>query len=750
MPRPDSVVKEILASISAGLVVGVTATFLQASFAALIFAGQLSEYLSQGTGILLLGALIMGITVTLTSSYAGSIAMPQDSTSAIMAVVAAAIVSSMAMSTPSQTFATVVAAMIFSTMCTGLFLTILGKFNLGRLVRYMPFPVVGGFLAGTGWLLSTGGISVMADGLPGLELLDNHMLVRWVPGFLFAVMLLLLTRWYSHFLIMPLMLAAGIAVFYVFYFFINGDIQSAQANDWLLGPFPKGGLAYIPTMSALQHADWTVVFSNIVNLATIAIIAPISLLLNTSGLEISSRSDIEPNRELNTVGVANIAAGLAGSPVGYHFLSLSTLGPRLGVTSRMTGLVSIAVIASVLLFSADLLAIFPKMIAGASLLFLGLAFLTEWLYDAWFKLSRVDYLLVWLILITIIMFGMLPGVIVGTLISALVFIYSYATTNAIRHTLSRKNFQSYVMRPPAHENILQQQGSSLAIFKLQGFLFFGTAHKLTEQVKQKLQSNSQKDSRNNSRNNIQFLLLDFRLVTGIDSSASLSFLRLKQVTDKANVVLIFTNVSTADQHQLRDGILDSDSEPRTLLFNDLDQGVAWAEEQLISFAENTTDEINAAEQTDSFTEYFENALTQSNSTAPSGKLPMDRMLTFMEKIQVPAGAVFLKEGDPVERIYFIEAGRIVIYTEHPDGHKQQLRVQQKGTVIGEIGIYSGQRATATAAAEVPATLYALSKSNFHLMEIQDPELAIATHRLIANVMGRKLTQANYAIVALQK
>lgn len=499
-----------------------------------------------------------------------------------------------------------------------------------------------------------------------------------------------------------------------------------------------------------------VVLGNVVNLATIFIVGTISFLLNATGLELAARTNIDLNRELKAVGVSNIVGGMAGSSVGYHILSLSTLGYRIGATSRLIGFVSAAVIAGALFFGAGLLATFPKMIAGGLLLYLGLDFLTEWLYDARNKLSTLDYLLIWLILVTIIIFGMLPGVMVGILVSALLFVFSYMTTKTVRHTLSRQNYQSYVMRPPAHEELLQQQGKRLAIFELQGFIFFGSAHTLVEQIQNRIEKSPSSA--------LNFLLLDFRLVTGVDSSALLSFSRLKQVADQANIVLILTNLAAPIKRQL-DSIINVEDEPRPLLFDELDQGVAWAEELMLANIESSPpgpllDSVAGEgtmplESHHTFLQYFEDALAPSAGagqigTAQYSKQVEDRALVFMDKTVVDPGTVLLQEGEPVDSVYFIEQGKIAIYIDHADGRRQQLRIQEAGTVFGEIGIYSGQMATATVAAKDVSVLYSLSAEKFAQMEAQDPELAIATHRLIANILGRKLTQANYAIVALQK
>lgn len=739
--------KEISASLSAGLVIGILALFLQASFAAMIFSGDLAEFLPEGMGVLLLGALIMGLIVTLMSTYASSIAMPQDSTAAIMGVVAAAIVATMSMENPSATFATVVAAMMLSSVFSGVALWLLGKFSLGRFVRYMPYPVIGGFLAGTGWILSSGGLTVMTDTVMGLDMLSVSSLTRWIPGFIFASLTLLLTRRYTHFLLMPFLLGSAVGIFYLVYFLINGEVDSAGANGWLLGPFPQQGLFQPVTMLALTEANWMVVFANGVSLATIFVVGAISFLLNATGLEIATRSNVELNRELKAIGVANVLAGSAGSSVGYHMLSLSTLGHRLNTNSRLIGLVSAAVIASALFFGASLLAIIPKLVAGGFLLFLGLAFLCDWLYDARPRLTKLDYLLIWLILSVIILFGMLQGVLVGILVSIILFVARYARTGNVRHTLSRRNFQSYVMRPPESERLLRQHGNELAIFELQGFIFFGSAHTLVDQLRNHIEGNA---------NQLRFILLDFRLVTNIDSSASLSFLRLKQVLDKTDITLILTHLDSSVHDQLRESIVEYDNQLPVEFFDDLDQGVAWVEEQLLTmYADRDEDGVATAQHSPSFLTYFDqyfsdNGIQLVTHSISDGNKQSQRLLRFMDRLEAAAGTILLSEGEAVSNAYFIEQGQIIIYTDHDDGSRQQLRIQKAGTVFGEIGIYSGRLATATVATKDASILYSLSVENFSRMETEDPALAIAIHRLIALNLGRKLTQANYTIVALQK
>ena len=95
-------------------------------------------------------------------------------------------------------FATVLVAIGMSTLLTGIVFFALGRFRLGSLIRFIPYPVIGGFLAGSGWILSQGSITVMTglpltlDNLPAL--IGPDMVVKWLPGLGFACALMVTLR----------------------------------------------------------------------------------------------------------------------------------------------------------------------------------------------------------------------------------------------------------------------------------------------------------------------------------------------------------------------------------------------------------------------------------------------------------------------------------------------------------------------------------------------------------------------------
>jgi SulP family sulfate permease len=89
----------------------------------------------------------------------------------------------------SQQFATVTLLIVSTTLFTGLLLLGLGYFKLGRIVRFLPYPIIGGFLAGSGWLLVQGGIGIMANTDPGFKWFQADILALWVPGVVLGVII---------------------------------------------------------------------------------------------------------------------------------------------------------------------------------------------------------------------------------------------------------------------------------------------------------------------------------------------------------------------------------------------------------------------------------------------------------------------------------------------------------------------------------------------------------------------------------
>jgi SulP family sulfate permease len=746
----------LLPALSVGLVAGSLDVMVQISFAVLIFAGDLSEYAAPGIGLTLFAACVVGLVVALTSSLPGTLAIPQDSPAAILAVLAAAVAATIpASATSDSTFATIVAAIALTSLLAGIFFLLLGWFKQGGLVRYIPYPVIGGFLAGTGWLLVQGGIGVMADASLSLSqlshLLQADVVLRWLPGLLFAVLLLLTLRRYSHFWIMPAMLLGAMALFYLVVWWAGLSMAEAGARGWLLGPFPEGALWRPLTPAALGKVHWPAILGQLGNVGTILIISVVSLLLNASGLELLARRDVDLNRELKVAGVGNVLASLGGGgPVGYHALSLSALNLRTGAPGRLAG-VLLAALCGILLFAGtSVLSYFPKVVPGALLLFLGLSFLVEWLYDAWFKLSKADYAIILLILAAMNTIGVLEGVGLGLALAVVLFVVDYSRVGVVRHALSGATYQSNVDRPRLYQQLLRQKGDWLYILKLQGFIFFGTAHRLLDRVRQR--------SGAPDLPTLHFVVLDFRRVTGLDASAVLGFARMAQLARAQGFVLVFTHLSPRIQQQLEKEVFTAGNSDVWRIFPDLDHGVEWCEEQMI----HTFESVGLAPRPKTAMRQLEEFLSRSprflgwretlaqpdDEGAPPEPVGVRSVMPYMKRMDVQAGQVLIRQGQASGGLYFVETGQVTIQLESADRPPVRLRTRGKGTLIGEIGLYLGSPASASVVADRPSTIYCLSAEDLKRMEESAPEVAAALHKFVAQHLSERLVGTTRTLEAL--
>ncbi|RME97903.1 MAG: sulfate permease and related transporter, partial [Alphaproteobacteria bacterium] len=165
---PASLLRDAVSGSVAGLV---TVTYC-ISFAALIFQNEIAGGLTLGLSALLTGTVVTGVIVALTTTLAPADAGPDTPAVAVMSVLAASIAASFSAAGLSGDLAVihVMVAITISTLLTGLLLFGLGALRLGVWLRFVPYPVIGGFLAASGWLLMTGGIEVMSGVAPGLSL----------------------------------------------------------------------------------------------------------------------------------------------------------------------------------------------------------------------------------------------------------------------------------------------------------------------------------------------------------------------------------------------------------------------------------------------------------------------------------------------------------------------------------------------------------------------------------------------------
>jgi len=692
----------VLTTGSAAFVTAAFTVIACGSFASLIFSGPLTPYVPQGIWIGLLTALGVGLIVSLTSSFAGAIAIPQDRVAPILALLAASLGARMNDAPAHEKCLSVLAAIALVSLITGAFLFLLGRFRLGNLIRYIPYPVIGGFLAGSGWLLVRGALRVMTGEALGFQtarvFLRPEVLAHWLPGVVFGGLLFFILRRLRHSLTVPLMLFGAVGLFYLLLFVAGGSMAEARSHGWLAS-FPANQnsselsplsiLKLVP--SRLLGMDWAI-------LATILLTSVVSILLTASSLELASDEEIDLNRELRAAGLATFVVGLGGGMVGFHSLSLSRLAISMGARSRWVGVGSALICGAVLFFGVSVVSLVPQFVCGGLLFFLGLTFLWEWIYEARRTLTAVDYAVVLLIVAVVGAVGYPEGVGVGIIAAVVIFIHNYSRVQVVTHTHSGTEVRSHVERPLRELRFLRDHGTQIYVLRLQGFIFFGTANHLFHEVRLRA---------SDTRQPLRFVVLNLQRVSGLDSSAVFSLNKILHLGHKQGFFLLMTHVSPQIVSQLEHGGVSTKLNDHFHLMPDLDRALEWCEEQLLAGA-NGSIHGHASQLAD-----------QLKDSWPAAVEPR-RLMPYLERFDVPAATHLIRQSEKSESLYFIESGRVTALLEFADGRTLRLRTMGPGTVVGEVGLFLGGTRAASVVSEQFCITYRLTAESLERMSRENP------------------------------
>ncbi len=698
----------LVATVFTGLILGMVNLLLATALLSLIYRGPLEESLGPGLGFGLVGSAILALVLALGSSFRGMYAGTQDASAAIIGLSAASISGALV---GAAAFDTVLAVVVVTSLTTGVVFLAMGYLGLGDVARFVPFPVIGGLLAGTGYLILTGALGILgAQGLS--DFADTNGAGSLWPGIALAALFFIATRrrWGSRAYLV--FLIAAIVGFHVFVSIGGVSSTEAMERGWLLGPFPDGSLWPGTIVSSLTEVDWGTVAGEAAGLFTIILIVPITLLLYLSGLEIETRVDVDVNRELRVTGWANVAAGAVGGPPGYMYLSSTVITSRLVGMRRGPSVVAALTALVVVAFGGFVLELLPQFVVGGLLLFVGAEFLYEWIWVSRRRMTRVDYTLLLVIVGVIATIGFLPGVGVGLVAAIALFVVRYSRIDVIKHALTGEEHQSNIERASDDTKYLRDHGEATLILELQGFIFFGTANRVLTRLKSDLEEPE-----------LQHVVFDFRRVTGVDSSAVVIFERIAMLAREREVALVFTGTDEDQRRQF--GEVISGYPGVVHVEPDLDYGLAWCEDRLL--------------------ERGEERVSQQRTLPPALASALE---PYLEERTIPAGEVLMRQGDETPGIYLISTGRATVQIDDAGGHNVRLRTLLGGTVLGEISLYRNEPCTATVVTDTECEVLHLTPERFEVMCRDDTAVAAQLHRFVARTLAARVSHANRSITAL--
>lgn len=725
--------RPLLASLTAGIICGLLVVIFSISDAALLFNGELSGYVAVGIGLCLFSSAALAVVIACSSSHPGMIGLSQEVTVVTLAVIAASMHTAMeGLRSEREMLVTIVVAIGLATSFTGLCLLALGVFRLGRFIRFIPYPVIGGFLAGMGWLIVQGAFGVILGTIPTLEnlgmLVEPANVAKWAPATLFACILAAIAQRGGSALSLPVAIAAALALFHGLAWALDLPLSQLQAQGWLFD-LPMQGTVWPPfTGNPLDSIDWGVIWAEAPKVMAMVVVTAASVLLASSGIELSLRRDIDLDRELRAAGLANFFAGSGGGAAGFQGLGLSLLGHKLGGDTRLVGVVVAAVCVATLFFGSALLAYLPIPLFGGLLLWIGISLLYDWLVEASFKMPRREYLIILLILLVIGWVGFLEGVLVGLISAVVLFTIDYSRVEIVKYAATGDNFHSSVERAEEERQVLVSQGRQILILRLQGYVFFGTAHRLQKLVRARMQDRSEP--------RLRFLLLDCRSLTGLDSSAVLSFIKIGQRAERNWATVVVTNLPPHIDRLLTEGGFGAEGGLPVRSFPEFDRALEWCEERLLEAASGG----QAAPQDDSIEGLLTRALGYPSAAAT--------MRSYLEKMELDPKAVLIHQGEVSSDLFFVECGRVSVQIETPEGIGVRLRTMGKGTIVGEIAFYLDQCRSASVVADTDAVVWRLSRDSLARMKAEAPDIASAFHEHLVRMLAARVTQTTGLIRSL--
>jgi sulfate permease, SulP family len=723
-PKFRTALNDVLGGTAASVL---TVTF-GLSYALLIFAGPLTPYLSYGVAVTFASSAALAAIIALGSSLPFAIAGPESSTAAMTAILASSLVERIELSDPTAPLlGPVLITLGLSTIITGIVLCGFGITRMGRAIRYVPYPVVGGFLGATGLLILLGAIRVITGHRLQFATLDQFTnlltLSELAAACVMAIVLYLTWHRSRSSFGLPAILIGGVIAAHIAFHLAGISLAEAQASGWTFQAPPNAHFMLPWSANEISRYPWYAVPDLLGNLIAVVFVTATSTLFNTTGIEVAVNREANLDRELNVTGLANMLAGAFGGYTGCISISRTVLNYNSGGSGRLSGLTVAAISALMLAVAPILLGYMPKFVLGGLLIYLGVDQLHKWIVQSRRRLSFAEYLSLLAIIVIIVQWGFIAGILIGVVIGCATFALSAARIDSIKYSFDGSEYRSSLDRSRDDQAVLSAHGGKIQGLNLQSYLFFGSANRLYQHVKALLARHP----------DCRFLVFDFKLVTGIDSSAAYSFAQIKRTAHDRGIKLLLVHLPPAAEKALRSSEFISDE---VSIVPELDHALERCENEII--VQHQGLEQEEASLRDWFTQIL------------GTELDATELIHRCQRLEVDAGEVIVSAGDAADSMHFILDGRVGIMIPAGDGRTTRVRSLGRYTTIGEMGLVSQAPRSATIQAEVASILYVLGTHQFEAIKSENPALGQKLLTYFVSVMAERLTFANRMITVLRR
>ena len=714
--RTDAVSASAVPALSAGFTSGLGLLAAQIAFGSFIFSGPLAPYSSEGVGLVLFGNFAACFVIALAGGYRGTI----SGLSPALVVVMAQIASTME-AEGDALFVTTASVFIIAAVATGACYLLVGQFRLSNLVRFVPWPVAGGFVGGIGGVVCLAAMSMMgADtdwrAIPP-PLAEPSQLLRWGPGVAFGAGLYLAMKRWRNPLILPVSVALAVGAYHLALGALGIPGDEARAAGLLLSSTSEGGLWPVLRPADFLNVDWTAMAAQIPAILTLALIAFVVAILNIAGLEMAVNQDLDWDREFRASGFASLVAGLGGGTAASLIVPASLRSKLFGAATRLTGVIAALVIAGALFLGDGMLDLVPVSLVGGILIFAGLGMLDQGLMRSRRQLLRSEYSIIVLIFVVTMTFGLFEGIGAGMLATLVFFAVRLSRVDPVESRFTARERRSNKARSVPDRAILLEEGARVVAYRLRGYIFFGSVYPLGDRLRTYLSGDSRPAC----------LILDFSAVSGFDFSAVNVLSRFLQSANAAGVRVVLS----APSEQLKSGLersLPPSDFAELPLEPDADLALEHCEDIVISAWKaraGSADESRAAllERTSADVErHLERQIHFEEL--------MDELRNWSDPRRYVAGDILAGPGAPGEDLQLLTSGRASAL----GAEGTRLRQYGPGDVIWPVGPSDDKAALVSA--EEPCETVALSPDALRWLETHEERLALKLYRyLLAGRFG---------------
>ena len=687
---------------------------------AMAFGATLWALFGGDVGSGALAGLIAAAALSLTSGIMGGTqGLVSSPTGPTLVLMGGTMVALQASGVPLETLPKLLVVLL---LLAGLFQLLIGITNSGHLIKFIPYPVVAGFMTGAAFLM----IHSQLQPIFGAELSNvasDWKLVPLLTTIVTLVTMILIPRWLPSIPGSVAGLICGIAAFYLFSVIVPGDIVPA----WLIGqlPGPDSIRFSVPT-DVFSDIPWAILVPASMALA---VIASLDTLLTALVADVTSGSRHNARKEMIGQGLGQMLSSIFGGTGGAGNTGATVIAVNSG-GRRWVGIISGVVIVVLVLFVGPVATYLPISVLAGIILHVAIFGMMERDILAWIRARRtlLDGGIAILVTVVTVTYDLMVAVAVGVVIAIFQFVHAQIIAPVKRIRITEKQRPSLRRRTDSARELLVENGDRIIIYELQGNLFFGTVDRLFNEMSVDLESKS-------------WVILDMRRVARVDLTAAKMFQQMGARLASNGGELIFATVHAEmglgdDISSTLRKISPSGKPIEIKTFIDVDESLEYAEDALLtSLGEppQMPDQKVALNEIELFRDLSEQQLPG--------------LQAVLEVRTYSAGEELFHIGDMGDELFIVIRGEVDAILPLSGQHYKRLATFGPGTFFGEVSFLQSGSRTANAKVTHDSELYVLDQKGFEQLQKNNPPAAI----VILTALGRALSEhLRWADVELQR